>query len=37
MGLFGGILDAVETVAKPITQAISPIAPLLGGITGAVS
>ena len=35
MGLFSGILDAVETVAKPITQAISPIAPLLGGIAGA--
>jgi hypothetical protein len=36
MGLFGGILDEVVSVAKPITQAISPIAPLLGGITGAV-
>ena len=35
MGLFDGILDAVTSVAKPITQAISPIAPLLGGIAGA--
>lgn len=36
MGLFGGILDAVTSTAKPITQAISPIAPLLGGVAGAV-
>lgn len=36
MGLFSGILDAVSSVAKPITQAISPIAPLLGGIAGGV-
>lgn len=35
MGLFSGILDAVTSVAKPITQAISPIAPLLGGVAGA--
>lgn len=35
MGLFSGILDAVTSVAKPITQAISPIAPLLGGLAGA--
>ena len=35
MGLFSGILDAVTSIAKPITQAISPIAPLLGGIAGA--
>jgi len=35
MGLFSGVLDAVTSVAKPITQAISPIAPLLGGIAGA--
>jgi len=36
MGLFSGVLDAVTSVAKPITQAISPIAPLLGGAAGAV-
>lgn len=35
MGMFDGILDAVSSVAKPITQAISPIAPLLGGLAGA--
>jgi hypothetical protein len=35
MGLFSGVLDAVTSVAKPITQAISPIAPLLGGVAGA--
>jgi hypothetical protein len=35
MGLFSGVLDAVTSVAKPITQAISPIAPLLGGLAGA--
>lgn len=35
MGLFSGILDAVSSVAKPITQAISPVAPLLGGLAGA--
>lgn len=35
MGLFSGILDAVTSVAKPIVQAVSPIAPLLGGIAGA--
>ena len=36
MGLFDGILGAVTSVAKPITQAISPIAPLLGGLAGGV-
>lgn len=36
MGLFSGVLDAVTSVAKPITQAVSPIAPLLGGVAGAV-
>ncbi|KAF2379121.1 hypothetical protein BSN82_17440, partial [Acinetobacter baylyi] len=36
MGLFDGVLGAVTSVAKPITQAISPIAPLLGGVAGAV-
>jgi hypothetical protein len=36
MGLFSGILDSVSSVAKPITQAVSPIAPLLGGIAGGV-
>jgi hypothetical protein len=35
MGLFSGVLNAVTSVAKPITQAISPIAPLLGGLAGA--
>jgi hypothetical protein len=35
MGLFSGVLDAVTSVAKPITSAISPIAPLLGGLAGA--
>jgi len=35
MGLFSGVLDAVTSVAKPITQVISPIAPLLGGLAGA--
>jgi hypothetical protein len=35
MGLFSGVLDAVTSVAKPITQAISPVAPLLGGLAGA--
>ena len=35
MGLFDGILGAVTSVAKPITDAISPIAPLLGGLAGA--
>jgi len=35
MGLFNGVLDAVTSVAKPITQVISPIAPLLGGLAGA--
>ena len=32
---FGGILNAVTSVAKPVIQAISPIAPMLGGIAGA--
>ena len=36
MGLFDGILGAVTSVAKPITQAISPVAPLLGGLAGGV-
>jgi hypothetical protein len=35
MGLFSGILDTVSSVVKPITQAISPVAPLLGGLAGA--
>jgi len=35
MGMFDGILSAVTSVAKPITEAISPIAPLLGGLAGA--
>jgi hypothetical protein len=35
MSFFSGVLDAVTSVAKPITQAISPIAPLLGGLAGA--
>jgi hypothetical protein len=35
MGLFSGVLDAVSSVAKPITQAIAPVAPLLGGLAGA--
>lgn len=36
MGLFSGVLDAVSSIAKPIIQAVSPIAPLLGGTVGAV-
>jgi len=35
MGMFDGILNAVTSVAKPIAQAVSPIAPLLGGLAGA--
>lgn len=35
MGLFSGVLDAVTSVAKPVAQAVSPIAPLLGGLAGA--
>jgi len=34
--MFGGILNAVTSAIKPITQAVSPIAPLLGGAAGAV-
>lgn len=36
MGMFDGILGAVTSIAKPITEAISPIAPLLGGLAGGV-
>jgi hypothetical protein len=36
MGLFSGISNAVSSIAKPIVQAISPLAPLLGGAVGAV-
>lgn len=35
MGLFDGILGAVTSVAKPIVDAVSPIAPLIGGLAGA--
>ncbi len=35
MGMFDGILGAVTSVAKPITDMVSPIAPLLGGLAGA--
>ena len=33
MGLFDGILGAVTSVGKPIVEAVSPIAPLLGGLS----
>lgn len=35
MGMFDGILGAVTSVAKPIVDMVSPIAPLLGGVAGA--
>jgi hypothetical protein len=35
MGMFSGILDTVTSAVRPITQAISPVAPLLGGLAGA--
>jgi hypothetical protein len=35
MGMFDGILSAVTSVAKPIAEAVSPIAPLIGGLAGA--
>jgi hypothetical protein len=36
MGLFSGIGNVISSVAKPIVQAVSPLAPLLGGAIGAV-
>jgi hypothetical protein len=36
MGLFSGIGNVISSVAKPIIQAVSPIAPLLGGAAGAI-